>query len=152
MCVCVLCVCVVCVCVFSAHLANCPLATRVVGHRAEVSNPLFNYDRSLIVMAPMEQTCKLWDSCTGTEVISLWPLSPTSSCSPALTSLPEAMRTLLVRLKKYTYLLLSLWVLYYSAIRYVTSFRLTGSSLARAVHQVTDAELQLQEQPTRAEP
>lgn len=33
----------------------------MIGHRAEISNALFNYDGSLIATGSMDQTCKLWD-------------------------------------------------------------------------------------------
>ena len=46
-------------CTLSAHTSR-RLYT-LIGHRAEISNALFNYDGSLIATGSMDQTCKLWD-------------------------------------------------------------------------------------------
>jgi len=44
----------------------------LIGHRAEISNALFNYDSSLIATGSMDQTCKLWDArCKGKAIATL---------------------------------------------------------------------------------
>uniref|UniRef100_A0A8C6R2L2 Dynein assembly factor with WDR repeat domains 1 n=1 Tax=Nannospalax galili TaxID=1026970 RepID=A0A8C6R2L2_NANGA len=43
----------------------------LIGHRAEISSALFNWDCSLILTASMDKTCMLWDATDGKYVATL---------------------------------------------------------------------------------
>lgn len=43
----------------------------LIGHKAEISNALFNFDGSLIVTSSMDNTCRLWDSRNGECIATL---------------------------------------------------------------------------------
>lgn len=47
------------------------LLHKLVGHRGEISNALFNYNCSLIATGSMDKTCKLWDPASGKCVTTL---------------------------------------------------------------------------------
>lgn len=43
----------------------------LIGHRAEISNAVFNFSGSVIATGSMDHSCKLWDSETGRIITTL---------------------------------------------------------------------------------